>query len=92
MLFEPEQQWQAIRDLPTVRAALDGRAGPGQRPAHLPRPGAGGEDARTPRWPKPAHSASAVSCPEPLAEPHLDLTGTSPPDLAEAVMAGSPAP
>jgi hypothetical protein len=44
----------------------------------------GGAGTRQPRKPKPAPAASAVSLPEPQAEPYLDLTSATPPDLAEA--------
>jgi hypothetical protein len=91
VLFETEEQWQAFRDLPVVRAALD--AVPDLVNGLLVYRGrGGGADVRQPRRPKPAPAAGAVSRPEPQAEPRLDLTGASPPDPVRAAMAGSPAP
>jgi len=91
VLFETEQQWQVFRDLPVVRAALDAVPDP-VNGLLVYRGRGGGADVRQPRRPKPAPAASAVSLPEPQAEPYLDLTGASPPDLASAGMAGRPAP
>jgi hypothetical protein len=91
VLFETEERWQAFRDLPVVRAALDAVPDP-VNGLLVYRGRGGGADVRQPRRPKPAPAASAVSLPEPQAEPYLDLTGASPPDLASAGMAGSPAP
>jgi hypothetical protein len=88
VLFETEEQWQAFRDLPAVRAALDAVPDP-VGGLLIYRGRGGGADARKPRKPKPAPAASAVSLPEPEAEPYLDLTGASPPGLAHAGMAGS---
>jgi hypothetical protein len=73
VLFETEEQWQAFRNLPAVRAALD--AVPDPVSGLLVYCGrGGGSGARKPRRPKPAPAASAVSLPEPEAEPLLDLT------------------
>jgi hypothetical protein len=88
--FQTGQQWQAFRNLPAVRAALDAVPDP-VNGLLVYRGRGGGADARKPRRPKPAPAASAVSLPEPQAEPQLDLTSASPPDLAAAGMAGSPA-
>ena len=85
VLFETEEQWQAFRNLPAVRAALDGVPDP-VNGLLVYRGRGGGADARNPRRPKPAPAASAVSLPEPQAEPEFDLTGASPPDLATAGM------
>ena len=88
--FETEEQWQAFRDLPAVRAALDAVPDP-VNGLLVYRGRGGGADARKPRKPKPAPAASAVSLPEPQGEPYLDLTAASPPDLADARMASSAA-
>jgi hypothetical protein len=90
VLFETEQEWQAFRNLPAVRAALDAVPDP-VNGLLIYRGRGGGAASRKPRRPKPAPAASAASLPEPQAEPRLDLTAASPPDLADAWMAGSPA-
>ncbi len=72
-------RWQEQHDSALIEAALTNGRGRG-----------GGAGDRKPRRPKPAPAASAVSLPEPDAEPHLDLTGISPPDPARAGMAGGP--
>jgi hypothetical protein len=81
--FETGEQWEAFRNLPVVRAALDAVPDP-VNGLLVYRGHGGGADARKPRRPKPAPSASAVSLPEPEAEPYLDLTGISPPVHAPA--------
>ncbi len=91
VLFETEQQWQAFRNLPVVRAALDAVPDP-VNGLLVYRGRGGGADARQPRRPSPAPAAGAVSLPEPEAEPRLDLTRAAPPDPARAAMAGSPPP
>jgi hypothetical protein len=87
VLFETEEQWEAFRNLPAVRAALDGVPDP-VNGLLIYRGRGGGADARKPRKPKPAPSASAVSLPESEAEPHLDLTGISPVEPGYAETAG----
>ncbi len=91
VLFETERQWLAFRNLPAVRAALDAVPDPVSG-LLIYRGRGGGSDARKPRRPKPAPAASAASLPEPQAEPHFDLTGASPADLAGAGIAGGPPP
>jgi hypothetical protein len=91
VLFETEEQWQAFRDLPVVRAALDSVPDP-VNGLLVYRGRGGGAGPRKPRRPKPAPAASAMSLPEPEPEPHLDLTSAWPPDPAHAAMAGHPAP
>jgi hypothetical protein len=86
VLFETEEEWQAFRNLPAVRAALDGVPDP-VNGLLVYRGRGGGADARNPRRPKPAPAASAVSLPEPHDEPEFDLTSASPPDLATVGMA-----
>ena len=87
VLFETEQQWQAFRELPAVRAALDGVPDP-VNGLLVYRGRGGGADVRDPRRPKPAPAASAASLPEPQAEAFLDLTGASPSDAANVALAG----
>ncbi len=85
--FADEEQWEAFRNLPAVRAALD--AVPDLVNGLLVYRGrGGGAGARKPRNPKPAPSASAVSLPEPEAGPNLNLTAISPPEPTHARMAG----
>ena len=84
--FENEEQWEAFRNLPAVRAALDAVPDP-VNGLLVYRGRGGGAGAREPRKPKPAPSANAVSLPESEAEAYLDLTGISPP---EPVYAGTP--
>jgi len=64
VLFKAEQQWQAFRDLPTVRVALDAVPDPvsglliyrGRGAEQMPASHAG---------PSPRPAPSAVSCPNP---------------------------
>ena len=78
--FENEEQWGAFRNLPAVRAALDGVPDP-VNGLLIYRGRGGGAGPRNPRKPKPAPSASAMSLPEPDAEPYLNLSSSTPPDL-----------
>jgi hypothetical protein len=91
VLVEAEQQWQAFRDLPAVRAALD--AVPDPVSGLLIYRGRG--RGRCPHATLAQARAQRQRCFLPRtpsrAAPGPDLTGTSPPNLAEAVMAGSPA-
>jgi hypothetical protein len=81
--FENEEQWEAFRNLPAVRAALDGVPDP-VNGLLIYRGRGGGAGPRNPRKPKPAPSASAMSLPEPDAEPYLNLSSSTPPDLVTA--------
>ena len=72
VLFETGEQWQAFRNLPAVRAALDAVPDP-VNGLLVYRGRGGGAGAGKPRRPKPAPAASAVSLPEPEAGPLLDL-------------------
>jgi hypothetical protein len=85
--FEDEEQWEAFRNLPAVRAALDAVPDP-VNGLLVYRGRGGGAGAREPRKPKPVPSASAVSLPEPAAAAYLNLTGISPPEPAHAGTAG----
>lgn len=71
--FGEEEQWQAFRLLPAVRAALD--AVPDPVNGLLVYRGRGGSAAAgKPRRPRPAAGAGALALPEPEAEPVVDLT------------------
>jgi hypothetical protein len=85
--FDDEERWERFRSLPAVRAALDSVPDP-VNGLLVYRGRGGGADARNPRRPKPAPAASAVSLPEPQADPEFDLTDASPPDRATAGVAG----
>ena len=74
VLFDTEEQWEAFRSLPVVRAALD--AVPDPVNGLLIYRG-GGARAREPRRPTPAPSSAAVSLPGPGDEPYLDLAAAS---------------
>ena len=74
--FGTEEQWEAFRNLPVVRAALDAVPDPVHGLLSTAA-AAEGRVTRQPRKPKPAPGTSAVSLPEPEAEPYLDLTGAS---------------
>jgi hypothetical protein len=76
--FETEEQWQAFRSLPAVRAALDAVPDP-VNGLLIYRGRGGGAGAGKPRRPRPAPSASAVARPEPEDQHRLDLTGISAP-------------
>jgi hypothetical protein len=85
--FETGEQWEAFRNLPVVRAALDAVPDP-VNGLLVYRGRGGGAGTPKPRRPKPAPSATAVSLPEPEAEPHLNLAGISPPGPAHSPTAG----
>ena len=81
--FEDSDQWQAFRNLPVVRAALD--AVPDPVNGLLIYRGRGGSSATgKPRKPRPAPSSAAAALPEPEPESYLDLTSSTPPELTEA--------
>jgi hypothetical protein len=76
--FADEHQWERFRSLPAVRAALD--AVPDPVEGLLIYRGRGGTaGTRTPRRPRPAPDADAISLPEPQAALQLDLTSITPP-------------
>jgi hypothetical protein len=83
--FASEDQWDAFRALPAVRAALDAVPDP-VGGLLIYRGRGGGAGIREPREPKPAPSASAVSLSEPQVTPLLNLTGISPPGLARVIV------
>jgi hypothetical protein len=90
--------WEAFREVPAVRAALD--AVPDPVNGLLMYPGLGGTSgSRVPRRPRPRAGADALALPEPPPEPPLNLvsdltpaqpTGhqTLPPYPAELTRAG----
>ena len=83
VLFGTEEQWEAFRGLPVVRAALDAVPDP-VNGLLIYRGRGGGAGARQPRRPKPAPSSGAVSLPGPADEPYLDLAAVSAPAAADA--------
>jgi hypothetical protein len=60
VLFDTEEEWEAFRGLPVVRAALDAVPDPVNGLLIYPGRG-GGAGAREPRRPKPAPTSGAVS-------------------------------
>jgi hypothetical protein len=82
--FSTPEEWAAFRNLPLVRAALD--AVPDPVNGLLIYRGRGGTSASgKPRRPRPAPGASSVALPEPMDTAILDLTGSDPPELADAI-------
>jgi len=82
--FKTGEEWEAFRNLPAVRAALD--AVPDPVNGLLIYRGRGGTSASgQPRRPRPAPSASSLALPEPADAVFVDLTGAAPPVLADAV-------
>jgi hypothetical protein len=73
VLFDTDEQWEAFRALPVVRAALDAVPDP-VNGLLIYRGRGGGAGAREPRRPKPAPSSAAVSLegrrPSPLFREH----------------------
>lgn len=70
--FSTDEQWEAFRDLPSVRGALD--AAPDPVNGLLIYRGRGGASgSRKPRKPKPAPSAAALELEEPAQERRVDL-------------------
>jgi len=71
--FDDADRWEAFKNLPIVRAALD--AVPDPVNGLLIYRGWGGSSAAgKPRRPRPAPSAAAVALPEPVDELRLNLT------------------
>ncbi len=70
--FRDDEQWEAFRNLPTVRAALDGVPDPvNGLLVYRGRGGAAGP--REPRKPKPAPGAAALELEEPRKQRHIRL-------------------
>jgi len=82
VLFDSEEQWEAFRALPAVRAALDSVPDP-VNGLIVYRGRGGGAGPRKPRRPKPAPSASTMALPEPQQERVLHLAGIGPPGTSE---------
>jgi hypothetical protein len=81
--FRTEEEWEAFRNLPVVRAALD--AVPDPVNGLLIYRGRGGSSAAgKPRRPRPAPSAAAVALPEPQDEHLLEVTDIEPAELVRA--------
>jgi hypothetical protein len=67
VLFRDDEQWEAFRALPAVRAALDGVPDPVSG-LIIYRGRGGASGARKPRKPKPAPGAAALELEEPKEE------------------------
>lgn len=76
VLFDTEEQWEKFRNLPAVRAALDGVPDP-VNGLLIYRGRGGGAGSRHPRRPRPSPAAGAMALPEPVEERYLDLTEAS---------------
>lgn len=83
VLFDIEEQWEAFRGLPVVRAALDAVPDP-VNGLLIYRGRGGGAGAREPRRPRPAPSSAAVLLSAPAGEPYLDLAAVCAPASADA--------
>jgi len=71
--FAADEEWEAFRDLPTVRGALDAVPDPvNGLLVYRGRGGAAG--SRKPRKPKPAPGAAALELEEPAQERRIDLS------------------
>jgi hypothetical protein len=70
VLFSGDEQWEAFRALPAVRAALDGVPDPVEG-LIIYRGRGGAAGSRTPRKPKPAPGAAALELEEPQDEKRL---------------------
>ena len=80
--FTTSEEWEAFRDLPVVRAALDSVPDPVN--GLLIYRGRGGTSATgQPRRPRPVPSADAIALPEPVEDLTLDLTIAALPDRAD---------
>ena len=77
VLFDTDEQWEAFRALPAVRAALDAVPDP-VNGLLIYRGRGGGAGAREPRRPKPAPNSGAVSLPGPADERYVDLAAVRP--------------
>jgi hypothetical protein len=76
--FEDESQWEAFRNLPAVRGALDAAPDPvNGLIVYRGRGGAAG--SRKPRRPRPSPAAGALALDEPAESRRVDLTEAAPP-------------
>jgi hypothetical protein len=78
VLFETEEQWEAFRTLPAVRAALDNVPDP-VNGLLIYRGRGGGAGPRQPRKPRPAPSADAIELPVPAEEQLVKIVRSDPP-------------
>jgi hypothetical protein len=76
--FDSDEQWEAFRELPAVRAALDNVPDP-LNGLLIYRGRGGGAGPRKPRKPKPAPSVSAMELPEPEEDRLANLAASEPP-------------
>ena len=72
VLFRDDEQWEAFRALPAVRAALDGVPDP-VNGLIIYRGRGGAAGSRNPRKPKPAPGAAALELEEPKEERRLKI-------------------
>jgi hypothetical protein len=70
VLFHDDEQWEAFRALPAVRAALDGVPDP-VNGLIIYRGRGGASGSRMPTKPKPAPGAAALELEEPREEPRI---------------------
>jgi hypothetical protein len=75
--FADDEQWEAFRGLPAVRAALDAVPDP-VNGLLVYRGRGGGAGAPAPRRPRPTAGAGAMELPEPAGDLILELSGVSP--------------
>ena len=88
--FGGDEQWEAFRNLPTVRGALD--AVPDPVSGLLVYRGRGGAaGARKPRKPKPAPSAAALELEEPEEERRIDRRALRAELMEDPGLGGGPA-
>jgi hypothetical protein len=78
VLFDDDAQWEAFRELPAVRAALDNVPDP-VNGLLIYRGRGGGAGPRVPRKPKPAPSTSAMELPVPAIDEVVKVTKSDPP-------------
>ena len=77
VLFDEDAQWDAFRELPAVRAALDNVPDP-VNGLLIYRGRGGGAGPRVPRKPKPAPGASAMELPVPVADEIVKVIKSDP--------------
>ena len=85
--FGTDAEWEAFRTLPAVQAALDAVPDP-VNGLLVYRGRGGGAGSVSPRRPRPTAGAGAMALPEPGDEPLVQVTGMTPPGVAEPAHAG----
>jgi hypothetical protein len=85
--FGTDAEWEAFRTLPMVQAALDGVPDP-VNGLLVYRGRGGGAGSVSPRKPRPTAGAGAMALPEPGDELLVQVTGMTPPGVAEPAHAG----